>query len=272
MWWFLFAATWCAASNQPAIELTPAGKGLAELLRVDQDGWLTGVDLTGARAWAGIEGSFMPHVDARAHTVHALLSTRLGPKDQSTSTGKQRVLALGSKELAAQRRPLVVLFFHIPKTGGESILASYNRCNPDDAFKPCSRTSYRELRGHTYQKTLDSLTHNATLWVGKHFVVIHSLGFAAFEGIIPHLRATFAAAGGKLIVFTQLRNPVDTALSFYNYYYRRGGNVHTANHLITMLEGGANILSSAGSCSEGTRLGARWWTPRTRCASSSGQG
>ena len=66
-----------------------------------------------------------------------------------------------------------------------------------------------------------SLRDNATKWVGQHFIEVHSgeHGFVGFAPILPRLRRQLEAVGGRLVVWTLLRNPIDHAVSTYNYMY-----------------------------------------------------
>ena len=87
--------------------------------------------------------------------------------------------------LAASQTSIVVIFFHIPKTGGQSVLGTIGCKHSCSHFAAPSTDSFRTLEvrtADTYMATLSSLRDEPHLWVGKHFIEVHAapLGFLGF--------------------------------------------------------------------------------------------
>lgn len=111
----------------------------------------------------------------------------------------------------------VVIYFHIPKCGGTSIVEAFWKTIPEkDIFL------MRDLRSPLYHSWPSDLSKSSlNLTKGKlTFIEYHGCERPSFVDIaksIPAIRANIKAKGGNVIIFTVLRSPVEAVLSLRNY-------------------------------------------------------
>ncbi len=111
--------------------------------------------------------------------------------DKGLNCSKGPPLLLRGDALAASQTSVVVIFFHIPKTGGQSVLETIVCEKACRQFGSPSTDGFRmiEIRtAESYMATLSSLRDEPHLWVGKHFIEVHAapLGFLGFVRIYSH--------------------------------------------------------------------------------------
>ena len=112
----------------------------------------------------------------------------------------------------------VIIFFHIPKTGGMSIT---------DNIALSSNYQHLRAMGRRWERSkeiVDRMCSTPSSSTGRKTVLmeIHTLAptFMKLQDQLQMWRANATANGVELFVFTLLREPVSWAVSAFNYHYR----------------------------------------------------
>ena len=118
----------------------------------------------------------------------------------------------------------IIFFVHVPKTGGTTIRDNFsNRTKFQNVnYKPVFTKKQFEGLTHTMDKKLDRPHRNDGDIL---FVEIHGRNTPTLTEVAPQLQAwkqKAHAQGIPFYTFTLLRDNVDLAVSFFNYFHVRG--------------------------------------------------
>lgn len=158
-------------------------------------------------------------------------------------------------------RPLAVLFFHIGKTGGGSIMQYLTRHNPRFNLKLDYTRSRLFISLHQDLFARWDLFQEWALggkpvgarpsWESTAAVVeFHSATQSVFwqevAPALPELRARYSAAGGRLLTLTTVRDPVPMIVSWYRQWPpRHKGNKSVIEPFSPWLANASGLLTRA---------------------------
>jgi hypothetical protein len=161
----------------------------------------------------------------------------------STVSGQGRPQAQPAQQLDASNTDAVVLFFHIPKTGGSSFVnfmmqsgfvyySARSVSSTNDALKgianrtwplhpyvnPCTEGGRKRYSTAGYPTDASSMAPLCTPTPRKRLLELHMVpGFVPFANIWHAARTAMRAHGIPTVAFTLLRDPVDLTLSHFNF-------------------------------------------------------
>lgn len=164
--------------------------------------------------------------------------------------------------------PCAVLFFHIGKTGGGSIVTWLMRQNPRFTLKLDYGRSrlFCVLHADLFTDVNARWQLNGGVYAGEQprweqtsvAVQYHDRSHGAFWNHIapklPELRQRYARAGGKLLVMTTIRDPASMIVSWYRQWPPRLPN-RTIAHFRDWVSNASGLMMRA--CREGLELETR---------------
>lgn len=122
----------------------------------------------------------------------------------------------------------VVIFFHVPKTGGSTISHGLSQILTIQYLRPIGK------KWSTYKDKIDQLCSTRPFLGNRIKTVvleIHTLApvFMNLQDQLQIWRVNAASNGIELFVFTNLREPVSWAVSAFNYHHRRVASLSILN-------------------------------------------
>ena len=117
----------------------------------------------------------------------------------------------------------VLIFFHIPKTGGSTYIGSVGKLDFIESHFAPGRNAFKRMLPRLNYLCSNPPSADEPRKTG--LFILHGLApsFWELQEQLQHWRSNAKANGVKIFVFTSLREPISWYLSAFNYHYRRDG-------------------------------------------------
>jgi len=124
-----------------------------------------------------------------------------------------------SKNDLEKTPPTIIFFFHVPKTGGETIRESMSFYGIKQRLRVTDDNTYRFFT----EKLMSGWNDGTTKVEGNIFIEIHgSTNPQLFIQKLPEWRTSLASVGIKVFAFTMLREPLSWYISAFNFLCVQG--------------------------------------------------
>jgi len=111
----------------------------------------------------------------------------------------------------------LIFFLHIPKTGGTTIRRSFRKMKGVDYFFARHKTDYNNKALPAIRNVLENKNENNTVFVEVHANSCPHL--LELRQALTSWRETARKNGVPIFFFTMLRDPVDFAISYFNFFH-----------------------------------------------------